>query len=205
VFGAGGMAFSPNGRVLACGYDVTTGPGLSGFKTRVAVISVKTGRPIRVITLPGSLVGPVWSSSGDLLFVSGGTVETTRPDGSHRRTVNIKMPRGASIDNEAAQPVVPSPDGSQLAVIGANLQGTNDSLYVVPAVGGKATRVAPYAVSAVWSPDGRQIEYDEGLGVNRVLTLETKHVRRLASTAGHTTGRQCRNSTSRVLRRKLVD
>lgn len=178
-----GMALSPNGRVLACGYQANMGPGLRGEKTRIAFINVKTGKLIRSIRLAGWLDGPVWSSRGELLFVSvEGTLEATLPDGSHEHPIRIELPSAGEFiaaRSGTDRPVVASPDGSELAVIGETAD-QNTPLYLVPASGGKTKRIADFATLAVWSPNGRQIVADMGGGGAEVITLATKHVKTIA-------------------------
>lgn len=82
-----GLAFSPNGRVLAYADQPS-----SGTTTHVVFVSVKTGTVVHSVTLRGQLFGPVWSTSGYLLFESqAGIIEVARASGSHLRTLKIRF------------------------------------------------------------------------------------------------------------------
>jgi hypothetical protein len=193
------FAVSSDGRTLTYGFDEY--PGIGEFaRHEVLIINIKTGRTERSFTLPdpGSgplrirLSGPVGSSSGNLVFFSlSGVVETTRADGSHRRQIKIKFPGPVSAQI-TAQNVAPSPDGSQFAVVGVaqGAHGGNcgestepscpSDIYVVGAAGGRAKRVthSGEADAPVWSPDGHQIAFHDGL-LNKILTLPSGHVKTL--------------------------
>lgn len=190
----GSIELSPDGRVLAYGFNELLNPrtGHSTTVHKVLFINIKMGRTTRWVTLPGQLSGPTWSSSGKLVFLStsgDGAVETTRADGSHPRRISIKFPGPASAQITATE-VAPSPDGSQLAVTAATgvVQGgpcgegdpeppCPTYVYLVGAAGGKATRLTHSGESGapVWSPDGHQIAFHDG-ALNKILTLETGHV-----------------------------
>lgn len=177
----GGLAFSPNGRVLAYNSTPADEPG-----TQVTFVSVTTGTVLRSFTLRGDLLGVVWSPSGYLLFQAerdGSAIEMIRADGSHLHKLKIKLPGRHSVPQGAgANNVVnaaPSPDGSKIAI--TVRRHSKFDVYLVPATGGRATRLTRLgaAFDPVWSPDGHEIAvaYNAKLStLTGLVNVATGHV-----------------------------
>lgn len=188
----GDITQSPNGRTLAYGFLFFKGPG-RGVEYRVIFIDMKTGRRTHPIAFPESWSNVTWSSNGRLYFLAStlsgdGAIAAARPDGSHRQLLKIDFP-GQSAGQIIVQELSPSPDGSRLAVTGVTQTGScggpeapecPSDLYVVNAHGGKARRLtySRQAGALVWSPDGREIAYHDGLS-NKILDVSTRQSRRL--------------------------
>lgn len=168
-----GLAFSPDGRVLAFAYNY-------GALTRLVFVKVQTGRLVRSMVLRSDVSSLAWSASGDLLSVTDvDSLYAMRPNGTHRRRVKIRFPGGSDTDwgiDDLAEkrPVAPSPDGSQLAVAATNdVCGRGgdisvagplghsacdaEDVFLVSAAGGKATRLGRGGCGPVWSPNGRRV------------------------------------------------
>lgn len=187
VSGQGSFALSPDGRRLAYGVHVFSPRGVVH---RLVFIDLRTGRTTPATSPQGpGLTGPTsWSPRGQLFYILDGDVEVTRSNGLHPRTIPIRFPGPASA-GPIVQEAFASPDGSELALGVVGDQGQCDKtgsppcrydLYVVNARGGKARRLtrSGQASSPVWSPDGRQIAFHNGV-TNAILTVRTEHVRAL--------------------------
>lgn len=186
-----GFSFSPNGRVLAYSQFETN---RRMEKTNVSVISLKTGDILRRFALPGEQSGPIWSPTGELIFVSFGVVDETRPNGSHRQVIPITFPgnpdspKTVSIPTAgyAEPPVALSPDGSQIAMTGETADESSRDIYLVGASGGRARRLthSGRADFPVWSPDGQQIAFRVNSPNERMYTLKTRRVSTLTNFSG---------------------
>ena len=131
---------------------------------------------------PGLSEWPTWSPDGSLLaFTSnrGGNFDiyVRRVDGGQE----------VNVTNDPAEDFQPafSPDGKSLAFIstrssrtgmikiGGNLsyefRTFGGDLWVIPALGGQARRLAQDANSPAWSPDGTRIAYVSGLEAHRSI------------------------------------
>jgi len=188
----GSFALSPDGRQLAYGADAAVGGPGQGIVHRVLIIDLRTGRTTQSTTLPQgpTVIGPLtWSARGQLFYTVQATdsVEVSRPNGSHQRTVPIRLPDPGL--GPSVQEVVASPDGSQLALgvvdnyVNCGNVGSpscQNNLYVVNSGGGVARRLthSGQADSPVWSPDGSQIAFHDGYGT-AIVTVRTGHVRKL--------------------------
>lgn len=103
----------------------------------------------------GTDLAPAWTRSGRLLFQSnreGGNWELYSLD-----------PKGAGVrrltrDDAAGGEPAPSPDGRRIAFI------HDGDLYVMPASGSGAHKVADDAAWPTWSPDGRSLAYEKRFG-----------------------------------------
>ncbi|MGH9366224.1 MAG: hypothetical protein ACRD3M_00945, partial [Thermoanaerobaculia bacterium] len=125
---------------------------------------------------------PTWSPDGSLLAYSsdrGGDFEIYVRRGDAGQDVNIT--------NNPAQDIQPafSPDGNSIAFISTrssrtglikiggtlayNVRTYGGDLWVVPALGGAARRLAPDANFPAWRPEGRRILYVSGVENKRSI------------------------------------
>ena len=125
---------------------------------------------------------PAWSADGTLL-----TYASDRPG-----NYDIFVRRGdggqdVNVTNDPGQDIQPafSPDGNSIAFVSTRSSRTGliriggtlarnsrtfgGDLWVVPALGGAARRLAPDANSPVWKPDGKGIVYISGLENRRTV------------------------------------
>jgi serine/threonine-protein kinase len=146
-----------------------------------AVVTFQDASPIppltevvRLTTLPGLEDQPTWAPDGRTLIY-------TSSEGGHlglwmRQVDGDRALRVGLEDVDEAQPAY-SPDGSQVAFVSARnrggrlgifrgprateayLYGQNGDLFVMPALGGNARKLADDAYDPSWSPDGREIAF----------------------------------------------
>jgi TolB protein len=160
--GAGGPAWSPDGRRLAF-----TAPGRS--TGHVCVMRVG-GRARQITHGDDSFTQPAWSPDGRRIAAIRGhwarngmhydDLVVMRADGSHKRVVYAGG-RLSSWDPAW------SPDGRSIAFVHTDIGGTgaDPNIYVVPPGGGAARLVTDVGSQEHpdWSPDGRLIAYTWGL------------------------------------------
>jgi len=133
------------------------------------------GRVIQLTTLPGLEDSPTWSPDGrSIAYVS---------DAEGNLDIYVQQIGGGRAlkltdsDADDAQPAW-SPDGSRIAFVSARaypgkrlavhsnlgawtpfFAGRNGDVWVMPALGGTARRVAENAYFPTWSPDGKHLIY----------------------------------------------
>jgi Tol biopolymer transport system component len=139
-FGAGAVAWSPDGRRLAFVRDDS-----------LYTISSRGGS---VTSVTSHADAPAWSSDGtEIIFVRNpeqssrdGTISAIGADGRGlRRIVAAGKWFGPSV----------SPDGSKIAFYRNGVRG----VYVAPAKGGRARLVIRNGYQPRWSPDGRYLAF----------------------------------------------
>jgi Tol biopolymer transport system component len=139
-FGAGAVAWSPDGRRLAFIRDES----LYTIATRGGSVTLVTGHAD----------APTWSPDGtEIIFVHNpeqssrdGAISAIRTDGRGlHRVVAVGSWFGPSV----------SPDGSKIAFYRNGVRG----VYVAPATGGRARLVIRNGYQPKWSPDGRFLAF----------------------------------------------
>jgi TolB protein len=161
--GAGGAAWSPDGRRIAF--------AAAGRGGGVQVYVKRLGGGVRQVTRgEDTYTYPTWSPNGRQIAAVRGhwardgmhydSIVVMRPDGSRRRVV---------YDGGQLSTSYPawSPDGESIAFVHTDIGGTgaDPNIYVVPARGGAARLVTDVGSQdhPDWSPDGRLIAYTSGL------------------------------------------
>ena len=179
-YASGVVAFSPDSRAIAFGY--LAGTPNQGADEDIVFMSVASGHTIRSITIPGEAPEPgvfQWLPNGRLLFLGASGLLTLSKTGTGARPIKIKLPSGDAQIQTAAV----SPNGSELAVEVDSGPGCaedstpcNSAVYVAPAVGGTAIRLARSSSETVpvWSPDGKSLVYANGT-TTKLITVATRH------------------------------
>ncbi len=145
------------------------------WRGRPATAPATSGRVMQLTALPGLEDSPTWSPDGrSLAYVSDAAgnldIYVQQTDGGRA----IKL---TDSDADDAQPAW-SPDGSRIAFVSVRarpekrlaallnmgiwtlfLAGRNGDVWVMPALGGAARRVAEDAYYPSWSPDGKKLVY----------------------------------------------
>ena len=156
--------WSPDGRQIAF--------SRYGDKTlSIFVIPALGGTEHRVYRGPVSMGGGLsWSTDGKLLaFPEASDADPSRSwiallslaDGS---THTLTGPPGASMDSQPSF----SPDGSQVAFVRSTIAGVSNDIYVIPASGGRATRLTfdhlPIMGVPAWTANGKEIVFSSTRG-----------------------------------------
>ena len=156
--------WSPDGREIA--FSRYSDKTLSIF-----VIPALGGTERRVYRGPSSIAGGLsWSPDGRFLaFPEARESDPSTSwlsllslaDGSIRRLTN---PPAAFMDSQPSF----SPDGSQLAFDRATIAGVSNDIYVIPALGGRATRLTfdhlPIIGVPAWTVDGKEVVFSSTRG-----------------------------------------
>ena len=156
--------------------------GVWRLAKRATAAPPRVAQLARVTQTTGRSEWPTWSPDGSLLAYSsnrGGDFEIYVRRGDAGQDVDIT--------NDKAQDVQPafSPDGSTIAFVSTrasktglikiggtlarNTRSYGGDLWVMPALGGAARRIASDANFPVWRPDGKAIFYVSGLELRRTI------------------------------------
>jgi Tol biopolymer transport system component len=197
----GTIAISPSGRTVAYGYNETTsGPdGNTVFTHETEMLSLSTGRRIRLLSLSGWANGPSWLPNGRLLFLTQSHgAETMTGSGTHVERLRFRLsPAGLpQLPASGPQTFVPAPAGRPIAVnveedsgncgSGENAPPCPQYIYLLRLHGHTLRSLKRFrGEDPVWSPDGRYIAYYDG-SAGRVRTLATGRAEPLTSKIGHT-------------------
>jgi WD40 repeat protein len=155
----GAVAFSPDGRLLAAGYQ-----------GQVTIWNVATGQPVGtpIDARPGAVISLAFGPGGGTLALSNDEGFVQRWSvASHRRLNNLKTPE---ID---ANQVLFSPDGRDMAVA-----SDTGAVYLWNLAKGRPAGTLtgdPQPVKAIaFSPDGRTLATGDAQGVIRLWNLRTR-------------------------------
>jgi Tol biopolymer transport system component/DNA-binding winged helix-turn-helix (wHTH) protein len=156
--------WSPDGRQIAFAR-------YSDKTFSIFVVASLGGTEHRVYRGPASMGGGLsWSPDGKVL-----AFPDARESDAPRSWISLlsladesarplTSPPGGSLDGEPAF----SPDGSQVAFVRSTIAGVSNDLYVVPAIGGKATRLTfdhrPIKGPPAWTADGRELVFPSTRG-----------------------------------------
>lgn len=158
------MAWSPDGKKLACTHQQPTGSNAVSH----SLVEVKTGAK-SPLKLPDGHSVSDWSADGEWLVTTGiqgkGAAATVRV---YRVSLDGKQPKPLTGEKEYASNGRLSPDGKRLLYTrvvppkGATDPVRNE-LMVVELSGGKVTKIAGDAgvdvLGGCWSPDGLRVAY----------------------------------------------
>jgi WD40-like Beta Propeller Repeat len=197
----GTIAISPGGRTLAYGYnEVSTAPtGSMVFTHETDILSLGSGRPVRVLSLAGWASGPSWLPDGRLLLLTESHgAELMAADGSHTERLRLRLspPGSPQVPASGPQTFVPAPTGRAIAAnidedsgncgAGENAPPCPQYVYLLRLRGHTLSSLGRFrGEDPVWSPDGRYIAYYDGTA-NRTRTLATGRTQPLTSRIDHT-------------------
>ncbi len=155
---------------------------LVGGRQRAPAESPRQVTRLARLTHTGRSEWPSWSPDGSLLAYAS--------DRSGNFEISVRRGEGGqdvNVTNDPAQDIQPafSPDGNTIAFVSTRASRTGlikiggtlvrsartygGDLWVVPALGGAARRLAPDANSPTWRPDGKGILYITGPENRRVI------------------------------------
>ncbi|HMB89696.1 MAG TPA: DPP IV N-terminal domain-containing protein [Rhodothermales bacterium] len=150
--------------------------------------------PVPLTTFPGSEGGPAFSPDGNQIAFTWRGPENDNLD-IYLKLVSSETPLRLTDDPAYDHNPAWSPDGTQVAFMRSNAEGC--TIYVVPALGGPARRLASCGANIygdlAWSPDGAWLAFNDKAAPEEVYSIHllsptTLEARQLTTPPSNTWG-----------------